>query len=861
MLLCIVPILTKAQYINDDTVITQHIDLDTLSVSASAGRIPYQPSATQYWDITHTRIALSFDFRKKSASVREWITLHPYCYTTDSLVLDAKSMQIDTVALRKGNKLCLLNYEYSGTELKIHFRDMYAMEDTIQLYLTYTATPYARASEGSAAITDDKGMYFINTDNQDPNKPAQIWTQGETQANSHWMITIDKPNSRFTSQIELTVPDTMTTLSNGKLTTTIYDPINLRRTDIWQMNQPIQAYVNMFAIGKFSIVTDHWRGKQVSYYVEPRYAPYARMMFSKTTEMLEFFSNKTGVAFPWNKYSQIVVHDYVSGAMENTAAALFGEYMNQTPREYKDKNYEDVVTHELFHMWFGDYATCESWSNITLNESFANYGEQLWHEYKYGTASADELAWNDLHKYIEAARTRDPQLVRYYYDNQEELFDAISYQKGGALLRYIHHLIGDKQFERAMKTYLTQNAFSSAEVHSWRMAIEKVTGQDWNQFFDQWYFQPGHPVLDVDYRYDDNAQMLTVTVTQTQERQRLDYDLQLKTAVIYNDQATQTDWHITKRKTTFTYPYKGTVAPTIVPDVTHILPGELIENKQTKHWLAQYRLCNDFVSRLCAVNAAGKQMSDGYAQEIIYLALLDTSASIRKTALEIIDDKSDDRNKQSWTKQVNIIAKNDRNNDVRAAALKIAGYWGHEEALPMLISAVWDSSYTVAGSALNAIAEIDRDTAYAIAKTLTINETFGTLDISVWTIIGKTGKPSDVPLLKKKSENVFGKNRLTFAASLNSFLESTNDELAFRNIVDKYAEMTIRETSKMYRERIMRMLLQTVDIQKQQAETTGDKTKREKRIKQIKSATDRIIEAESEPDLKEKFRNMAARVF
>src|ERR1700761_7818012 len=159
-----------------------------------------------------------------------------------------------------------------------------------------------------------------------------------------------------------------------------------------------------------------------------------REIFRHTPEMIEFFSQITGVSYPWNKYDQVIVRDYVSGAMENTTASLFGEFMNQNAREIADRSNEDVVSHELFHMWFGDYVTCESWTNITVNESFANYGEQLWRAHKYGKAAGDELAYNDLQGYISSAQLNDPQLVRFYYDSREDVFDAISYNKGGAIL-------------------------------------------------------------------------------------------------------------------------------------------------------------------------------------------------------------------------------------------------------------------------------------------------------------------------------------------------------------------------------------------------------------------------------------------
>lgn len=539
-----------------DTV--KEVDLDTLTVSVPGGARPYRGAEPRWWNIVHTRIALSFNLPEKTAAVQEWIKLHPYCYDTDSLVLDAKNMRVDSVLLTGQKNNNTLRYTYDNNHLKIYFGCFYHATDTVNLYFRYTAMPYNYLSNGSAAITEDRGLYFINTDFHQPGKPAQIWTQGETESNSNWMITIDKPNTRFTTQVELTVPDSFTTLSNGVLKKQLKKSGNTR-TDIWNMDIPVSAYTVMFAIGKYNITKDRWRNKEVRYYVEPAFAPYARKMFNNTVEMMEYFSERTGVPYPWPAYSQVVVRDYITGAMENTSASVFGEFINQNAREIADRNYEDIVAHELFHQWFGDYVTAESWSNLTVNESFANYGEQLWRTYKHGKASGDELAYNDLQSYIRMARVNDPQLVRFYYDSREEMFDHVSYNKGGAILRYLHSLTGDKAFDKAMNLYLVRNAQHTAEAHNWRMAVEEATGLDWNWFFNEWYYRAGHPVIRIVYNYNDSLQVLGVSVHQVDNDNHSLYHMPLKTAVIYGAEKTFEDWHITKRKDTFTYAYKNGV--------------------------------------------------------------------------------------------------------------------------------------------------------------------------------------------------------------------------------------------------------------------------------------------------------------
>jgi len=851
----LIPVLSFAQ--SADSV--QHIDLDTITVAAEAGPAVYRAASPLVWDIVHTRIALSFDRQKKTAAAREWIKMHPYAYATDTIVLDAKGMAIDSVLLvaKGGNKP--LTYSYAGDELKVHFGKEYKPTDTVELYLRYTAMPYAASGGGSGAITEDRGLYFINTDNQDPHKPAHIWTQGETESNSHWMITVDKPNNRFTTQVELTIPDSLVTLSNGALVKQVKET-NGMRTDIWKMDKAIQAYAVMFAIGKYAVIRDKWNNKEVNYYVEPAYAADARLMFAHTTEMLDFFSKKTGVSYPWNKYSQVVVRDYVSGAMENTTASLFGEFVYQTPREMADHNSEDVVSHELFHQWFGDYVSCESWSNLTVSESFANYGEQLWRRYKYGNTSADQLAWNDLQIYIYSSKVQDPPLVRFHYDDREEMFDGISYNKGGAVLHYLNTLIGDAAFEKAMQLYLSQNALGAAEAQKWRLAVEEATGQDWNWFFDQWYYHAGHPILKVTYNYNDTTQTLNVEVAQAQDDSALTYRLLLKTAVIYGNERQVADWNLTKRTQKFTFPYKNGQRPLIIPDCLHVLPGELKENKKAAQWYAQLQSSQDYVSKRLAVAGAGKQMSDSTAQVLLDRAMNDTMAAIRQLAIDQVGNASSDRYRKRWTAAIIHAATTDKDRHVRAEAFDVLGKWKVSSAKQAMIDGLRDSSYAVAGNALEALDRIDKDTAYLLATQLLKAKPGGALRSEIWTLVGKKGADDDIAFYQETAPFVYGSSRLSLAGSLSNYLKNVTSDRVFREAAYLLATMAITETRTSYRSSIAGYMLQAVAEQKsKQKSTAGAQDDKEvaaratTRLNILKAALQKVTDAETDAEQKKKF--------
>ena len=519
--------------------------------------LPSDYRAARYsdWDLQHTNLYVSFDFAKKQLNGEAEITMKLHFYETDSIVLDAKNMDIESVQIKHNGNWQTANFTYPDSLILVIKPGITftSANPIANLRIKYTAKPYAAEVEGGSAITQDRGLYFINPDGSDPLKPRQIWTQGETESNSRWFPTIDAPNQKMTQRICMTIPDSMVSLSNG-LKISSQKNSDGTRTDCWEQKLPHAPYLAMMAVGDWAEIQDQWRNKPVSYLVEKPYASRAKQIFGKTPEMIEFFSTYTGVDFPWDKYSQVVVRDFVSGAMENTSATVHMENLQTTEEEYRDETYEDYVSHELFHHWFGDLVTAESWSNITLNESFATYGEYLWREHKYGKAKADELLedfrlYTRLNNFMGGALKK---LVRYNYHRADDVFDMVSYQKGALILHMLRQEIGDAAFREGMKKYLTDNRFRAAEVDHLRLAMEAVTGRDLHTFFNQWYFTEKHPELNLNHSWDESNQTLEVMITQTQYH-RNTYLLKPSMQILYGKNAQIMSLTIDKREQTFTF--------------------------------------------------------------------------------------------------------------------------------------------------------------------------------------------------------------------------------------------------------------------------------------------------------------------
>jgi aminopeptidase N len=673
----------------------------TIGSGAEAQLAVYRATPERSWDLLHTVLDVRFDMAKHQMPATARLYLTPLAYAQDTLVLQAKGMLIQEVKSVSGKNSVTMPYDYNGKELTLRPGKTFKPGDTLELYIRYTARPDEVAQQGSAAIRDAKGLYFINTRGENPYKPLQIWTQGETESSSCWFPTIDRPNERCTHEIAITVPDTLQTLSNGRLASSTPESGGMRR-DVWKMEQPTSPYLFMMAIGQYAVAKESWRGREVSYYVEPKYAATAKGIFSNTPEMIEFFSTKLGVDFPWNKYAQITGRDYVSGAMENTSASLFGEFIQKDAIELQESDNEEIVAHELFHQWFGGLVIAESWSNITMNESFATFGEQLWDEYKYGMEKADEGALKDLYTYLNFTRFRNDPLVRYYYKDKEEVFDRISYQKGGRILNMLRHYAGEELFFRAVKQYLTQNAFSSGEPAQLRLALEKETGKDWNWFFNQWYYRSGHPKVKFTYTYNDTARQVVLTAEQLLADSAGIFRLPFKVAVLGEGSQDTVPVNMTGKLGQWTFAYKGDTRPLVIPDVEHILVADKKDQRSTEDWARLYRKGPGYIDRYEAIDELAKLQKEQIAMQALREAVNDKNASLRQRAIDKINWKTVPAFDALWT-TVAGKAQNDNNAKVRSAALRALVVRKNSADKQLAEFMLQDPSYSVQATALRSL--------------------------------------------------------------------------------------------------------------------------------------------------------------
>jgi len=739
----------------------------------------YRASNPRSNDILHTKLEVKFDWQNAWMYGKATLDIKPYFYPVKKLYLNARGMDINKIQLVGAKANTDLKYVYENDSIKIDLDKEYTANDKYAVFIDYKAKPNEIKTGGSNAISSDKGLYFVNPKGEEKNKMPQIWTQGETQSNSVWFPTVDSPNEKFTDEIYITVEDKYTTLSNGLLLKQTKNADGTR-TDYWKMDLPHSAYLVMMGIGEFKKVTDTpWNGKEVSYYVEKEYEPYAKSIFGKTGEMIDFYSKKLGVPYAWPKYAQIVAREYVSGAMENTSATLHGEFVYQTDRELLDGSRgEDVISHELFHQWFGDLVTAESWSNLPLNESFATYGEYLWQEFKHGVDAADAHSYGSRQGYIMSSSQKDPPLIRFDYNNREDMFDAISYNKGGQVLHMLRKQVGDDAFFASLKLYLEKNKFKNGEIHDLRLAFEEVTGRDLNWFFNQWFMASGHPVLDVNYSYDANAKQVKVKIEQKQDFEETPlFKLPVYVDIYYFEGPSikkQREF-ITVTKVSEEFIFAAESKPMLVNfDGEKQLLCRKTENKTLDEYIYQYKNGFKYLDRHEALAAFKGNLADAKVYECVKLALKDKWDGHRIKAIALLDGASEAQFAELKPLLVSI-AKTDEKTKVRADAIEfLSKHYKGDDIKEIYTGALMEKSYTVMGAGLNALAKENPQAAMLKAKDLE-NEDSDNIRFTIMDLYSNYGDDKNNAFFLNQKDNFGGFEALGFINMYGQFLKRCTD--------------------------------------------------------------------------------------
>jgi aminopeptidase N len=464
-------------------------------------------------DVTHVKLVIALDFEQETVSGTVYTTFSALYDNLKTITFDAVDLQIERVMMEDGsvmrsteNHLALeggkeLAFSVGSNKLTVTLDRPYHYGEQFTIAVEYHAKPRT-------------GLRFIKPAPEDPTRPVQAWTFGQPRYHSHWFPCHDAPNDRATTEIIATVPAQFLTVSNGELLS-ITDN-GATRTHHWRLDVPQATYLISLVVGDFAVIEDHYKSIPVTYYVRHDRKDDAHFYMGKTPEMMRFFSEYTGVEYPYNKYAQTVVEIF-TGAMEHTTATTHGFSLLVDERASLDIDMVPVVAHELAHQWFGDLLTCRDWSNGWLNEGFATYFEELWGEHDQGTDYFKQSMLDLKKGYLgEDAHYRRPIVYHVYHDDGFELFDAHLYNKGAWVLHMLRHQLGEAAFKRAIHAYISSYREREVITADLERTFEDVTGRSLAQFFQQWVYKGGYPAFEVNYSWDSEHNLAKVKIRQTQ---------------------------------------------------------------------------------------------------------------------------------------------------------------------------------------------------------------------------------------------------------------------------------------------------------------------------------------------------------
>ncbi|PYS53262.1 MAG: hypothetical protein DMF68_00085 [Acidobacteria bacterium] len=482
--------------------------------------------APRTFDVLNYTIRTRFDVPNRTVIGDETVTLKPLASGFKSFDLDASSMKIETVTL--GDSNTMLQWTQPPDKLSIALDRAYGPTDSISIRIRYRATPH-------------KGIYFIQQTRggSEMAKPAQIWSQGEPEENHYWFPCYDFPDDKATSEQYITTSADQIAISNGSLLETINNPDG-SHTFHWKMDEPHSSYLISLVVGNYAKLTDTYKNIPVEYYTYPGTEQQARNAFSKTPEMIRLFSEKLNYEFPFNRYAQTIVANFIFGGMENITATTHAdtEILGYSGTKETAVSTTNLISHELAHSWFGDLVTCKDWSQAWLNEGFATFMEAVFREHEAGReAYMAEMHSNMLLYFLEDSfRYRRP-IVYDRYRQPIDLFDSTLYKKGALILHMLREEVGDEMFWNSLNKYLNENKDKVVQTSDLEHAFEETTGKKLDWFFDQWVYKAGYPELRVRSFYNAATHTLALNIAQTQLPEamtpavfRLPVDIEFETA-------------------------------------------------------------------------------------------------------------------------------------------------------------------------------------------------------------------------------------------------------------------------------------------------------------------------------------------
>ena len=701
-----------------------------LLLIAAAGRADEPYARSRDYDLQNARISLRFDVEQRKVMGQVTHTLATLRDGVTQLVFDSVDLTIEKVTVSGKTA----KFQTTPQQLLVTLDHPAKTGEKFDVTIRYEGRP-------------KKGLYFVLPDKNYPDRPKEIWTQGEAEDTRYYIPIYDYPNDRVTSEMILTVPRDWTTVSNGRLVSVVDAPGGMKTWD-WRQSQKHSTYLIALAAGEFDVTHETWRNLPVTNYVPRGKRDRVAVTSENTPMMLSFFSDSLGVTYPWDKYAQAWVDDFVVGGMENTSATFNTATALQHPDLAKETldGVDGLISHELAHQWFGDLVTCKDWANLWLNEGFATYFATLWAEHQYGPDVAAYNLWQARNNWMSAARLYPVPIVSRSFKDSTEYAGNI-YTKGGWVLHMLRGKLGDAAFFRALHHYLVKHRGQNVVTADLVKAIEEATATNVDEFFDQWIYGAGAPRFRVSYTYDDSAHQVKLNVEQTQKVEgrvglfRVPVDVEITTAAGRKI----SPMTASKASETFTFPADNAPLMVLFDKGDKILKS-LEFNKQPAEWIYQLKSAADVPDRADAAKMLGEvKFNDEVVAALGAASTQDNFWGVRVEAVRALGRIGGAgaqkqllaalANEQPWVRQV-VVEQMGNFKDDPAVAEKLAAFSRD------------DKTYRVRGAALASLAQVKAPNALELLLTAVSQESpDDRLRIAALRATGTLGDDKAAPVL------------------------------------------------------------------------------------------------------------------
>lgn len=449
-------------------------------------------------DIRHLAIDITPDFKARTIAATTEVKFKPLAGGLRELKLDAVDLRVASVTSSEP----IQAWQNTDDQIIVTFAQPLAADREATVTVQYTAEPTA-------------GLYFRTPEMGYRKGDTHLFTQGESITARNWFPCFDAPNDKFTSEVTCRVPAGMTAIANGRLASETKDAATGLVAFHWVQDKPHSSYLIALAAGYFKRLDDTYREVPLAFYTPPSEFAQAQRSFAGTKDMMAFFEEETGTPYPWAKYAQVCVNDFVAGGMENTSLTILTDNTLFPPETENNRSSEGLVSHELAHQWFGDLVTCKDWTHLWLNEGFASYYEALYDGHRHGRDAFLYNLWHKAQSVLNQANDTRPIAWREF-DRPDEQFSYLAYPKGAWILHMLRSQLGEDLYRRCIKTYLARHAYGNVVTEDLNAVVSELSGRSFDQFFDQWVYHAHHPELEIGYSWDESTKLAKLNIKQVQ---------------------------------------------------------------------------------------------------------------------------------------------------------------------------------------------------------------------------------------------------------------------------------------------------------------------------------------------------------